>query len=741
MIICCTNNSVEEVIALFTMARGRKRTAPMTLSASDAADVAEKLKSKRTNQSTKLTYKSKLRTMIDWLSEHASECLNEDQSDIIIPVPNNVVLNFFGHICAKASQRDEDESTVQDGEAPLSVSSVVGYRSALVNLYRNQTKELDPSLNTELKVLLDGYQKVINGLKKRGVMKISEGKQHLKANGYTMLCEKLLTRIPEVSAQSWSMVVFSWSYFIVMWNLMSRSDSVDSIMLQHIDWEEDCLTIEEQGHKGDQTGSDKFGKHVYANPFEPLKCPVLAVAILLFCCPSRSENGNQQLFSGTNSKNRFGKMLRLLLNNLTDDEIQVLGCPAEDIGAHSLRKGSSTYALGQVNGPNPVSVFLRMGQSLGRLKDRYIHFGEGADQLCGRMITGLPFNDETFGVLPPHFKRTTLALMDSHFWSEIVPGFVNYPNGVKTAFPFLLASVIHHEAFLRATCNERHPIFAARVFSQNRLLDRLRGSTILGIGMSRETGMKATGIPPHLAIAAKLKDVMTEISDLRKEISDLKLNLTAELPQKIASKVSDELRENFTVDGVLPLSIRDIDSRMSSLRNDIFSELNRVTGQSREASDQVTLPSQTEQTRSWWKTWTWHDGHILHFAPPNWQFPVRMSVKCLWDLWHFGHVDTGIRPYKLLMQIDIIKPHRMRYSRAKSAMQCVDEVILSNGILPQDVRAISSIPLATSSCIFDQAFAVVLAKLYDGKIPRRSEDISYGRLYNLICALRKSAVT
>ena len=112
MIICCTNTSVTEVIALFTMARGRKRTAPMALSASDAADVAEKLKSKRTNQSTKLTYKSKIRTMIDWLSEHASECLNEDQSDIIIPVPNNVVLNFFGHICAKASQRDEDESTV-----------------------------------------------------------------------------------------------------------------------------------------------------------------------------------------------------------------------------------------------------------------------------------------------------------------------------------------------------------------------------------------------------------------------------------------------------------------------------------------------------------------------------------------------------------------------------------------------------------------------------------------------------
>ncbi len=47
---------------------------------------------------------------------------------------------------------------------------------------------------------------------------------------------------------------------------MSRAESVDSLMLKHIDWDCDALIIEEQGHKGDQTGENKFGKHVYANP-------------------------------------------------------------------------------------------------------------------------------------------------------------------------------------------------------------------------------------------------------------------------------------------------------------------------------------------------------------------------------------------------------------------------------------------------------------------------------------------
>ena len=85
-----------------------------------------------------------------------------------------------------------------------------------------------------------------------------------------------------------------------------------------------------------------------------------------------------------------------------------------------------------------------MGQSLGKLKDRYIHFGEGADQLCGRMVCGLPFNDETFACLPPHFSHDLISIMDHQYWFTIAPGFKNYPHGVKTALPFMLASLIRH---------------------------------------------------------------------------------------------------------------------------------------------------------------------------------------------------------------------------------------------------------------------------------------------------------
>ncbi|ETI55982.1 hypothetical protein F443_01391, partial [Phytophthora nicotianae P1569] len=78
----------------------------------------------------------------------------------------------------------------------------------------------------------------------------------------------------------------------------------------------------------------------------------------------------------------FGRALRQITNPMSEEERCILGCIPEDIGTRSLRKSSSPYAL---------------GQSLGKLKNRYIHFGEVVDQLCGRMTAGLPFKSEKFG--------------------------------------------------------------------------------------------------------------------------------------------------------------------------------------------------------------------------------------------------------------------------------------------------------------------------------------------------------
>ncbi|KAJ8574484.1 hypothetical protein ON010_g4729 [Phytophthora cinnamomi] len=307
----------------------------------------------------------------------------------------------------------------------------------------------------------------------------------------------------------------------------------------------------------------------------------------------------QQLFIGSDSKDRFGRLLRRVIKSFDEEELRVLGCIPEDIGTHNLCKGSSSYALGQVNGPTPVSVYLRMGQNLGKLIDRYIHFGEGADQLCGRMISGLLFNSERFGVLPPHFHPESLAKMSIEHWKEIVSSYSNYPRGVQSAFPSLLASIIHHEPYLRDTLCSQHPIFTARVFSANRLLDQQRGAVILAIGTSPVCGLKATGIPAHLAVAKQVNDLRDEVASLHSEIDDLKNVKLEKLSDEVAEKVCVALRQHFVINGAAPVSLSDLDQRINELRASIITEFR--TAQQENYSTPSSAPGEYQPD---WRAWS-----------------------------------------------------------------------------------------------------------------------------------------
>ena len=53
-------------------------------------------------------------------------------------------------------------------------------------------------------------------------------------------------------------------------------------MFDSISWEEDAMTIHIGKMKNDQEGANAFARHVYANPKNPVVCPVLAMSILVF---------------------------------------------------------------------------------------------------------------------------------------------------------------------------------------------------------------------------------------------------------------------------------------------------------------------------------------------------------------------------------------------------------------------------------------------------------------------------
>jgi hypothetical protein len=708
--------------------------------------IAENLQSKRTCEATKQSYASKINQALIWFRANHHDFLTEDGRSFQLPIPSGPLLAFFGVLGKAAYDRQHlsgSDKITPDMVEPMSPSSLQGYRSAIIDLYTNRNLIMDANVSKALTNVLDGYDKLCRQLRLKALMKIKEGKSPIEMSGYRMLAEKLMKAKVDKNntpgekrvATGWSATLFAWTFFVLMWNLMSRSDSVDGLMLQHMEWQGDCLIIEEQGQKGDQKGTDSYGKHIYANPLDPAVCPILSLAILIFCSGFRPPNGRQQLFIGTNNKDRFGYILMETVRNCTEAELDRLGCRPDEVGTHSERKGSSSYCLGQVSGPTPVAVFLRMGQSLGQLKDRYIFAGEGADQLCGRMVCGLPFSDERFGILPPHFAMATLELLTGEVWNTIVPGYDNYPACFRTIFPFLLVSLIHHEDFLRANLRPDHPIWTERVFTANPCIDSLRGKTLLGFGACLITGMKSSGVPPHLAIVAKLKAMEEKVEKMQQIVTTAITALGENLPEAVAVKVHEMLRASFVINGQIQPTLSDLDNRFSAqmqmIRALIVSELERTSVKA--APGQPPPERNHEQQQSWWRQFDWGDGQIMHFVPLGWSFPRGITVKKLWDLWYFGDQSTGIRPYRLInKKFDVCARDEMMYSRA----HCVLKVI--NNLIPVPASNvpvnISKLSLQEADSVFEDAYQSFLHIIYDGAVNTvRKHELNYSTAHELLC--------
>ena len=131
-------------------------------------------------------------------------------------------------------------------------------------------------------------------------------------------------------------------------------------MLQHMDMGGDCVKVKVPKHKGDQTGEGMGNeKHVYANPYNPAICPMLALAVFIFCKYRGSDVVRQQLFDGNDSENRFGKALMKVMKSIRDLNPNIdLGAVIEDLGTHSNRKGVASYLLSMFF-LSAVNVYLR----------------------------------------------------------------------------------------------------------------------------------------------------------------------------------------------------------------------------------------------------------------------------------------------------------------------------------------------------------------------------------------------
>ena len=236
------------------MPSARQRRADLA-SASSAAGV---LIGSRVSDSTKKRYEASMRVMREFWRDHFPRL------QLAPPVEVKSIVSFFGWLVDTKYK-----------EKPPAFSTIRGYKSALVHMYKEQGMSLPPDMDLQLESLLDGYKRRVANLKLSGKMAIFEGKLYLTFEGYRLLARALMRAMP-------AQMLFAWPYLLFQWNLIARAKSVAMLMMEHISWESDALMVTVPKHKGDQEGANVFPRHVYANPSDPAICPVLALAVLVF---------------------------------------------------------------------------------------------------------------------------------------------------------------------------------------------------------------------------------------------------------------------------------------------------------------------------------------------------------------------------------------------------------------------------------------------------------------------------
>jgi len=137
-----------------------------------------------------------------------------------LPLHVNTVLAFFGYIGDGGLHRgddgvmlDENGSAITEeaqGKRTKALSTIGGYRSAIVWYYKEHNLKLKNELEISLSNYIAGFKRNIADLKQRGLMKIQEGRAPIAFGGYVIVARAILAHVPRGRSASWQQSIFAW---------------------------------------------------------------------------------------------------------------------------------------------------------------------------------------------------------------------------------------------------------------------------------------------------------------------------------------------------------------------------------------------------------------------------------------------------------------------------------------------------------------------------------------------------
>ena len=555
----------------------------------------------------------------------------------------------------------------------LSKSGYYSKRAGLYHLYRIYGKQQTKFFQEDLRQLFKGFLRTVAVELQNGEGRITTGKIPLSFELYTEIC-RWMQQDNSPSGK------FAHLFFVLSWNLACRSSNTRTIHFHHLGWMQDAMQIYFCHMKNDQTGDrPRDPRHVYANPFNPFVCPILSMLSYLLVTPPTSDTC---LFPGANQYNRFNKYLNKLLNEKREYIMTTYGVNVDDIGAHSARKGASTYMTsGCVNGPSQQAVNIRCGWKTVGVTDTYCRYAAAGDQLCGRVASGLPLFSYRFGVLPPFFQLENEE--DEAVLNRLIKTL--FPDLAIELWPIVkhgIASLALREDFLRQNLSANNCLFQSAIF-WNEDYQYLKGKAKLEIGVDdREleidqvrvgSGTVVTGIPSHVVVLASQRNLVLQ---QRQMIAN-----NNALPGIVETAVTNTTRAPRN-------EFQNAMQSLTSLSQNLIDKLENLDIRPREqAEDEPTdtadpvVDIQDPEPPRMQIDLHYHNGQFIRIDP-TFVFPKQCSLRDIFFRYHLYDRIERIPPLRLLDSASVkhIKRGKQTLTDMRLLMKVLEAEAMRQGL-------------------------------------------------------------
>lgn len=553
----------------------------------------------------------------------------------------------------------------REGKCPS--KSVYGQAvSALVGFYKDHKSPMDPRLRSQIGAVVKGAKRQRKMEQQRGEVKMEEGKESLSFEMYSLLASELFKA-------NQNNCRFLHTFLLMSWNLMCRASNTQALRMVHLKWEEDCLVVHLARHKSDQEGERTDPKRIYANPSTPHLCMILSLGI--YFCVFGVPAPEELLFDGDRQYNRFVTGLQRFIedNERVNREFSQRGIKAEDIAAHSTRKGARSHLTGgTTTGPSTPSILLRGGWALEGMDKHYVRHERAGDQYIGRILAGLDPGSVNFGVLPPHFERT------DDISGSIRACFPKVKDESMATLSFCLASLVFHQDLLRRSLTRQDRLFQSPFFAQG-IGTRLKDKVSLDFNLiaGKNEYLQATGIPSHVLIAREVKasrDEFRQNMDRNLAFMEEVRDGIATIPIKVKEALHEELEMRAVDSGTIT---RDFIERFGEDLVRRFGEIAHGPAPVNIPQEQQVPPAVQAQVQNDFEMWNFNGA--FRRVPPDFVFPTKVNAKTLFQLYCLGNREMRIAPYKTFESTDFVtKELRARLSDIFALMGPLKAYLVEN---------------------------------------------------------------